>query len=756
MKNTTTKTKIIILSAIAILVILLVGFLVYRNKENGDGAGLFSNIFSILPSSRDTTEVEAISGVSLDKNDPVYISGISENGKPIVSLYTGNLSDLEKIYGYALKKYSAGDIGEFKFNEKYKYDSDISTEELISVIDYKFECNDGIDNDNDGTVDADDSVCHTDGDINKEYLPNYYSESFLLPEVKNFDFTDTGTSELGNNDEYKEGEFKGACSDSKDNDEDGFIDEKDPECHLDGELDKEYLPDHYSEERYVNSYIDLSAGNVTFQTVKTDEKATFYSTISNYGTNKTQKGFSAFFSIKKVGEGVEDVYSETVNIPEISSREDFVTSISFAVKDTEEYKIRACADKKDASDVGEISEFNEDNNCGSWVSFKADSSIPGPDEEDLPECRDEKDNDGDEKIDRQDLNCHVGGTIDGEYLPDYDSESTDSYECSDTIDNDGDGTIDEDDLACREGGVSNGTYLPEYNSESMYSYQCNDTIDNDSDRKIDASDPECHEGGTLSGDYVSTNDSESVAPAKPNICLSLDPLEFTDEEKAELDNLLRRFYLIAPTLKDSADIKLVYNEIERYQNLKDEIETLTKACYSETAELKKTGNGKDIIQYGNPWFNYQVRGSYLENESDETLSKYKPQCVYSPAKEKDGGNKALTKGSSNAVANFLSNLFGNEPTEEEKEKICNTLGKTNSRLLCEMYDGTSEDNTNKLLGQLGILTTGAIDPASSMITLGIGSIIEMLQGDDYYYTGCKFVTDGKADLEEYEGLLNVW
>ena len=71
MKNKTAKTKIIILSIIAILVILLVGFLVYRNKNKEEGSNLFSDIFSILPSSRDATEVEAIAGVTIQKNEPV-------------------------------------------------------------------------------------------------------------------------------------------------------------------------------------------------------------------------------------------------------------------------------------------------------------------------------------------------------------------------------------------------------------------------------------------------------------------------------------------------------------------------------------------------------------------------------------------------------------------------------------------------------------------------------------------------------------
>ncbi|HQO70891.1 MAG TPA: CARDB domain-containing protein, partial [Candidatus Paceibacterota bacterium] len=625
------------------------------------------------------------------------------------------------------------------------------------------------DNDDDGNIDADDPNCHAEGNINKEYLPYYYSEETT---IKIKDWTDPkfpggtdpkfpgGTDPKfpgGTDPKFPDGSSpKPKCSDGIDNDDDGDIDADDSACHLDGDINKEYLPNHFSESQYVSSYIDLTAGNVTYQKINLDEPSTFYATITNQGTNKITEAFNSFFSIKKVGEDVEDIKTEIVEVPPLDPNSDFVISMSFSVPaDTDKYKIRVCADKKDASDEGKIEEFNEENNCGSWVSFKADTSIAPPDKNDLPECSDTIDNDGDGKIDREDEACHEGGDLEKTYLPNYDSESVSSYECSDTIDNDGDGKIDREDPACREGGILSGRYLPKYNSESMTSYECNDTIDNDNDGKIDEKDEACHEGGTSSGNYIPTNDSEEIAPAKPNICLSLEPLEFTDEEKAKLDDLLRRFYLIAPELKDSTDINLVYNEIERYQNLKEEVEILTKACYEETGELRKKGLDEDIIQYGNPWFNYQVRGSYLENDKD-AVEKAKPVCVYSPAKESES-SRALTYGSDDVIKNWLNKLFGKEPSDEEKNKqICEPRAVANSRLFCEMYDGTDADAQTQLYGQIGIMVAGGIEPFSAITTIGLGKIIDALQGTDYFYTGCKWVTDGKANLEEYEKLLNVW
>jgi len=732
MKNKTAKTKIIILSIIAILVILLVGFLVYRNKNKEEGSNLFSDIFSILPSSRDATEVEAIAGVTIQKNEPVYVSGVSEDGRLIVSPYRGDVSSLGEIYGYATKDFSIGDIGEYELNENYKYrQGNFKTnQELIDVIavDYKFECSDGVDNDDDGNIDADDPNCHAEGNINKEYLPYYYSEETT---IKIKDWTDPkfpggtdpkfpgGTDPKfpgGTDPRFPDGSTpKPKCSDGIDNDDDGDIDAGDSACHLDGDMEKEYLPDHFSESQYVSSYIDLTAGNVTYQKINLDEPSTFYATITNYGTDKIEKSFNSFFSIKKVGEDVEDIKTEAVEIPPLDAGSDFVISMNFSVIDTDEYKIRVCADKKDASDKGSIKEFNEENNCGSWVSFKADTSIAPPDRNDLPEC-------------------------------------------SDGVDNDGDGKIDANDPSCREGGIMGGRYLPNYNSESMTSYECNDTIDNDSDGKIDIKDEACHEGGTLNGNYVPTNDSEEIAPAKPNICLSLEPLEFTDEEKAKLDDLLRRFYLIAPLLKDDSDIKIAYNELDRLQNLKDEISSLTNACYEQTKELRNTGYGKYIVQHGNPWFNYSDRGSYLEvvdRETEKKIENLMPSCTYSESQE---GTRALTEGGDGKFVSFWKNLFGIEgPSIDEKENLCQNLGLAKSRMICELYNGTDEAEGDDLKAQIAILAAGGlVEPISIFTTIGLGKIVNWFKGEQYYYTGCKWETDNRTDLKEYEILLNVW
>ena len=416
MKNKTSKTKIIILVVIAIIIVLLIGFLVYRSKSRPEKeGGMLSNIFSILPSSREITPLETIAGVNIKKDEPVYISGINNKGELIISP-AKDRSNQKEIYGYAKKDIAIGEWGDIEVNKDYIHGPNVSLEEITDLIDFKFECSDGIDNDGDGFIDEDDPNCHLEGDINKQYLSNHISEK--IPPLTIPDWNMEIPDYMGPN------EFVGACRDKLDNDGDGLIDEKDPNCHLDGDIKKEYLPDHYSESRYATSHIDLSAGPVTFDAVKTDEKTTFYSTIYNYGTHSTGYEFYSFFDIKKIGEKAEeDIRTEIVKIPEISGGSNYLSSVTYQVEDDGIYKIRVCADKKDASDEGTIKETNENNNCGPWVQFTVDFSMPNIDEGKLPECSDGIDNDGDGFVDEDDPSCHVGGTLDGEYLPKQESES---------------------------------------------------------------------------------------------------------------------------------------------------------------------------------------------------------------------------------------------------------------------------------------------------------------------------------------------
>ncbi len=87
-------------------------------------------------------------------------------------------------------------------------------------------------------------------------------------------------------------------------------------------------------------------------------------------------------------------------------------------------------------------------------------------------CSDQRDNDGDGKIDYPaDLGC----------IKSTDRNERQDGECFDEKDNDGDGAADAADFSCR--------IL--FNGESMPKSRCQDGVDNDKDGKIDMTDGGC-------------------------------------------------------------------------------------------------------------------------------------------------------------------------------------------------------------------------------------------------------------------------
>jgi len=94
------------------------------------------------------------------------------------------------------------------------------------------QCSDGVDNDGDGKADGADPGCHSDGNPKN---PDSYVPS-------DTDETDEPNEPSGEN-------GKPECSDNKDNDGDGAVDEDDPGCHSDGNPNNasSYNPDDDNE-----------------------------------------------------------------------------------------------------------------------------------------------------------------------------------------------------------------------------------------------------------------------------------------------------------------------------------------------------------------------------------------------------------------------------------------------------------------------------------------------------------------------------
>ncbi len=434
---------------------------------------------------------------------------------------------------------------------------------------------------------------------------------------------------------------KPECSDEIDNDTDTLIDTLDQNCHLDGDILKDYVPTHDSESSSPESgFPDLKAGAVTPAKALINTITTLSSTIRNEGEGSTISEFSSFFTITKTPPVIDNtetqddttntsafkyrlkkilskiswisVASALVNpgtnvinssqfvatIPVLLPKTSSVAQIQYNFTSAGTYYIRACADKKNISDFGLITESNELNNCGAWTTFTVTDALPPPNE--LPKCSDGLDNDVDTFIDDKDPNCHLDGDLTKEYISEHYSESS--------------------------------------SPETLY--QCNDLKDNDYDGKIDDDDSNCHIDGDYTKNYIPTHFSESSSPItevvmEENKCLLIEqnPLVFSDVEKAKLAELLRKFYLLAPTLKIDTDINMIYSELENYKTLMTRYDQLTKECYLQTNDIAgytefygsnpnlqldspvnanfNTAYTGPTTKFGNPWFKYKVRGSYF-------------------------------------------------------------------------------------------------------------------------------------------------
>ncbi len=684
MENKKKRNKAIIISLLVLIVLILVLFLAYKNKDSFGvkTSSVLTKIFNPLETSENLKRELVIAEEYISAGDSV--------------IETGKDGDIRKVkkgsdnsIGKAISNIEAGASGEIEIAEA-DFNSFWNSFSQFLGNGFKFNqfCSDGKDNDGDGLIDIEDPQCHVGGDLNKEYVPDHYSES-----VSPFDPSSI-------------------CSDGKDNDGDGLIDIEDPQCHVGGDLNKEYVPDHYSES--VSPFdpdfgiegVDLTTGIVYPISSPVNTEVELSSIIENRGNENSGQDVNVLFTISdtKEGNSINSLFLLTT-IPQINSRDTAIAKVKNTFTSIGNYYIRACADKKDLSDEGSINEAFEDNNCGGWTTFSVTNVLP--DTGGRPECSDEKDNDGDGLIDIDDPQCHVGGDLNAEYLPEYDSESKNSTECSDTLDNDNDGLIDEKDPVCHVGGDLNKEYTPNYNSESILSYACNDTLDNDGDKFIDIEDPNCHIDGILSNEYKPTHDSESESPTEDK-CLLIEqnPITFTEEEKAKLADLTKKFFLIAPSLQSEESISSVYLDILDQDNFIGQLDTLIKECYAETSSPSYTG---PTAKYGNPWYDYDNRGSYLD---EKAIADYLYEDPYA--------NRGIE-----AIQGCTPELSG---TEACKPQISDTFG------YCRKGK-TDPHNKN--------FNCSNFKTFESCRMYGRG-----------YATGCEWVYT--FPIKEYEALLNVW
>lgn len=174
-----------------------------------------------------------------------------------------------------------------------------------------------------------------------------------------------------------------------------------------------------------------------------------------------------------------------------------------------------------------------------------------------------------------------------------------------------------DPTLCQDNSALNyqGSLPCQYKNNGNDIHECSDKIDNDGDGLTDANDPGCHsdydETNAKSYDPKINDESRKKTIITPdsNICLD-DPLDkyFTVKEKAKLAVLLRKFYLVAPTLKTQDDIDLVKNDTNQDNALIAQSKDLIKQCESQLLDPAYTGVK---TAYGNPYYKPSPVGHYV-------------------------------------------------------------------------------------------------------------------------------------------------
>jgi len=773
MDNKPKKSKAVIITIIAILIIVLIGYLLVKNRDifGSKTSNAIARIFAPLITSdnekglkqgdENSKKVIAQADENIKDGDNVTKTGTDENNNPTVSLAGRG----DTVFGYANGDINAGNLGEIIL---YQGGSNTFWESFSNFLNNLFG-NQSQNNIPQGGWIYSNGVWSYDPSATGGWIYNYSNGTWNPPEI-GWEF-DPNT---GNWNPPNIGGYTPACSDTIDNDSDELIDEEDPECHIDGDLEKEYVPDHYSESSSSNSWefkdSDLTAGAISPTSTTINTFTYLYATIKNEGEGSTGYNFSSFFTITnktndntQIEDTSNDTVSKTSNIfkrllsripkvtkttasdddielsvvtPLLPAKSNTQISVNYEFTSAGTYYIRACADKRSSSDTGTIIETNENNNCGPWTTFIVTNSLPTTG--DLPECSDTIDNDSDGLIDVLDPDCHNDNNI---YMPNHDDES--------------------------------GSYgVPVF-------YECNDGIDNDEDNFIDEEDKNCHLDGDLNKEYLEFHNDESSSQSsneeeEVNKCLLIEntPLEFTDEEKARLAVLLRKFYLISSTLRTSDDIVTIYNEIDQQNNFIAEVKDLTKQCYLET-DFKEGfidfckrnpklcdsntetefyvknndsyydryyGKRHDILR-GNPWFSKSNSGSLPYSSSNGDFGYLDPLFLE--------GN--YTYG---ANGNAISSFIGNGADDGCKVVTGYYYGKTTKST--PYYDGTTTHILPKG-GDCSVLNIPHLIPnflSCYHVASKRGGNDNNPPHDSLLEAGCKW-KEGVL-LGDTERILNIW
>jgi hypothetical protein len=175
---------------------------------------------------------------------------------------------------------------------------------------------------------------------------------------------------------------------------------------------------------------------------------------------------------------------------------------------------------------------------------------------------------------------------------------------------------------------------PKTPNNNTITSQCSDGKDNDKDGSIDSADNDCHSDGNAQNlaSYTPTYNTEFGSKNLPdNTTLPTDntkkviscgvdqiPLVFTAEEQAQLDELTREFYRLAPQLKTENDISIEVASYSSYIDTINNAKNLTAQCREQTS-----------------------KPSYLVNNIDQQIEPLGTKTLFSHWEQDDGTTMLL-------------------------------------------------------------------------------------------------------------------
>ena|GEM_PF-3022499 len=345
----------------------------------------------------------------------------------------------------------------------------------------KTQCADGVDNDSDGVIDAQDPGCWSNPSNPASYDANRVDESAATTQCQDgIDNDGDGAVDLSDfscqNTRTKNDESnpKSQCQDGIDNDGDGAVDLADFSCGGDRQRNDELGPKSQCQDGVDNDgdgAVDLADFSCSGNNQRNDEfnpKAQCQDGVDNDGDGATDLAdFSCSGNKQRNDESNPQAQCQ-----------DGIDNDGDGAADLADF---SCGGNKQDND-----ESNPKSQCQDGIDNDGDGAIDLADfscggnrqrnDESSPkaECQDGIDNDGDGAIDLADFSC--GGNRQNN------DESGNKSQCQDGTDNDGDGAIDSADFSCSS---------PQDNDETNPKAQCQDGIDNDGDGAIDMADFSC-------------------------------------------------------------------------------------------------------------------------------------------------------------------------------------------------------------------------------------------------------------------------